>query len=52
MLNTPDSESDVIQVAVSDIILSLLSVFVEREREGIKIRQAESIAITKNAGKF
>ncbi|WKA53437.1 recombinase family protein [Planococcus shixiaomingii] len=52
MLDTPDSESDVIQVAISDIILSLLSAFAEKEREDIKIRQAEGIAIAKLTGKF
>lgn len=52
MLNTPESEGDVIQVAISDIILSLLSAFAEKEREDIRVRQAEGIAIAKAAGKF
>lgn len=52
MLNTPESEGDIIQVAISDIILSLLSAFAEKEREDIRVRQAEGIAIAKAAGKF
>lgn len=52
ILNTSDSDKDIIQIAISDIILSLLSAFAEKEREDIKIRQAEGIAIAKAAGKF
>lgn len=52
ILNTSDSESDVIQVAIIDIILSLSSAFAEKEREDIKIRQAEGIAIAKASGRF
>ncbi|QZY88537.1 hypothetical protein [Exiguobacterium acetylicum] len=38
IFNTSYSESNVIQVEIRDIILSLLPIFAEKERENIKIR--------------
>lgn len=53
MLNTPKEKvNDIVQVALADIILSLLSAFAQKEREDIKIRQTEGIAIAKAEGKF
>lgn len=52
MLNTKDTD-DVMQRAVSDIILVLLSAFAEKERTDIKQRQKEGIATSKkNEVKF
>lgn len=53
MLNTPKEKvNDIVQIALADVILSLLSAFAQKEREDIKIRQAEGIAIAKVKGKF
>lgn len=49
MLNTKDTE-DILQKAMSDIILTLLSAFAEKERIDIKVRQAEGIALAKKNG--
>lgn len=53
MLNTPKEKvTDIVQVALADVILSLLAAFSQKEREDIKLRQAEGIAIAKAKGKF
>ncbi|MFC5603161.1 recombinase family protein [Sporosarcina koreensis] len=53
ILNTPKEKvDDIVQVALADVILSLLSAFAQKEREDIKQRQAEGIAIAKAKGKF
>ncbi len=49
MLNTK-SHDDIMQKAISDIILTLLSAFAEKERNDIKQRQAEGIKSAKNKG--
>lgn len=49
MLNTKDT-TDVMQRAISDIILTLLSAFAEKERTDIKQRQKEGIALAKKEG--
>ncbi|MFZ3576770.1 recombinase family protein [Virgibacillus sp. DJP39] len=53
MLNTTatDENGDVLQRAISDIILTLLSAFAEKERTDINERQAEGIAAAKRNGK-
>lgn len=52
MLNSREGD-DLMQKAVSDIILTLLSLFAETERKDIKTRQAEGIALAqKNGIKF
>lgn len=55
MLNTPEvaeGDEDIMQTALTDVILSLLAAFAQKEREDIKLRQAEGIAIAKAKGKF
>lgn len=53
ILNTPKEKvQDIVQVALADVILSLLAAFAQKEREDIKLRQAEGIAIAKAKGKF
>lgn len=53
MLSTPEVASDdIMQTALTDVILSLLAAFAQKEREDIRIRQAEGIAIAKANGKF
>jgi DNA invertase Pin-like site-specific DNA recombinase len=53
ILNTPkDKVDDIVQVALADVILSLLAAFAQKEREDIKLRQAEGIAIAKAKGKY
>jgi len=53
MLNTPKQKvDDIVQVALADVILSLLAAFAQKEREDIKLRQAEGIRIAKEKGKF
>ena len=49
MINTK-SHDDVIQKAIQDIILTLLTSFAEKERDEIKTRQAEGIAVAKKNG--
>lgn len=43
---------DLTGTLISDIVLKLLSYVAEKERENIKARQAEGIAIAKAAGKY
>jgi len=52
MLNTKagSSSNDVMQRAVSEIILTLLAAFAEKERTDIKQRQAEGIAAARRRG--
>lgn len=51
MLNTAGKEQDdVMQHAISEIILTLLAAFAEKERTDIKSRQAEGIAAAKRRG--
>lgn len=53
ILNTPKEKvNDIVQVALADVILSLLAAFAQKEREDIKLRQAEGIAIAKAKGKY
>ncbi|MCK1997975.1 recombinase family protein [Psychrobacillus psychrodurans] len=53
MLNTPDhAVDDIVQIALADVILSLLAAFAQKERDDIKLRQAEGIAIAKAKGKY
>jgi len=53
ILNTPKEKvDDIVQVALADVILSLLSAFAQKERDDIKLRQAEGIAIAKEKGKY
>lgn len=52
MLNTAGKEGDdVLQRAISDIILTLLAAFAEKEREDIRVRQREGIDAAKRRGK-
>lgn len=52
MLNTAgkDASDDVLQRAISDIILTLLAAFAEKERTDTRIRQAEGIAAARKRG--
>jgi len=51
MLNTVGKQgNDVLQRAMSDIILTLLSAFAEKERTDIRSRQAEGISSAKRRG--
>lgn len=53
ILNTPKHKvTDIVQIALADVILSLLAAFAQKEREDIMIRQREGIAIAKKAGKY
>jgi DNA invertase Pin-like site-specific DNA recombinase len=53
ILNTPkDKVDDIVQVALADVILSLLAAFAQKEREDIKLRQAEGIELAKAKGKY
>lgn len=49
MINTK-KQDDVLQKAIQDIILTLLSSFAEKERDEIRTRQAEGIAVAKKNG--
>lgn len=51
MINTSDDQDDVMKQAIQKIILTLLTAFAEKEREEIKVRQAEGIAVAKKNGK-
>lgn len=53
MLNTDASEKDddVLKRAVSDIVLTVLAAFAEKERHDIRKRQAEGIAAARKRGK-
>ncbi|MDM5186343.1 recombinase family protein [Bacillus sp. DX4.1] len=48
---TGESTNDVIQIAVQKATLTILSAFAEKERQDIKQRQAEGIAVAKKKGK-
>lgn len=51
VLNTAGKAGDdVLQRAIGDIILTLLAAFAEKEREDIRVRQAEGIAAAKRRG--
>lgn len=51
MLNTTGkAQDDVMQRAMSEIILTLLAAFAEKERTDIRARQAEGIAAAKSRG--
>ncbi|MBG9727991.1 hypothetical protein ABD87_00090 [Lysinibacillus sphaericus] len=53
ILNTPKTKvDDIVQVALADAILSILAAFAQKEREDIKLRQAEGIVIAKANGKY
>ncbi|WP_042455596.1 recombinase family protein [Neobacillus dielmonensis] len=53
ILNTPKERvDDIVQIALADVILSLLAAFAQKEREDIRLRQAEGIALAKAKGKF
>lgn len=45
-------DKDLTGVLISDIVLQLLSYVAEKERDNIRARQAEGIAIAKAAGKY
>lgn len=51
MINTSNEQDDVMKQAIQKIILTLLTAFAEKEREEIKTRQAEGIAVAKAQGK-
>lgn len=51
MINTSDDQDDIMKQAIQKIILTLLTAFAEKEREDIKVRQAEGIAVAKKQGK-
>lgn len=50
MLNTDNAQDDIMKKAIQQIILTLLSAFAQKEREEIRIRQAEGIAVAKKKG--
>lgn len=52
ILNTSNSDKDLIGRVIVDVVLDLLGFVAETEREKIKSRQAEGIAIAKAKGKF
>lgn len=53
VLNTPKVKTnDIVQTAMADAILALLAAFAQKEREDIKLRQKEGIAIAKEKGKY
>lgn len=47
---TGTAQDDVLQRAIGDIILTILSAFAEKERDDIRVRQAEGIAAAKSRG--
>lgn len=49
-INTSDAKDDIMKKAMQKIILTLLAAFAEKEREEIKTRQAEGIAVAKKNG--
>ena len=51
MINTSNEHDDVMKRAIQTIILTLLTAYAEKEREEIKTRQAEGIAVAKAKGK-
>lgn len=52
LLDTTTKNSDLTGKLIADIVLQLLSYVAQREREAIKQRQAEGIAIAVEEGKF
>lgn len=52
LLDTTKKQNDLTGRLIADIVLQLLSYVAEKERENIKRRQAEGIAIAKAAGKY
>lgn len=50
MINTSNEQDDIMKQAIQKIILTLLTAFAEKEREEIKTRQAEGIAVAKKQG--
>lgn len=50
MINTNNEKDDVMKQAIQKIILTLLTAFAEKEREEIKMRQAEGIAVAIKKG--
>lgn len=51
MINTSNEQDDIMKQAIQKIILTLLTAFAEKERQEIKTRQAEGIAVAKAQGK-
>lgn len=53
MLNTPTGGyDDVMSIAIADVIMTILAAFADKERENIRIQQAQGIAIAKQKGKY
>ena len=52
LLDTTMKNNDLTSRLIADIVLQLLSYVAQREREAIKIRQAEGIKIAKEKGKY
>ncbi|MFJ5750945.1 recombinase family protein [Peribacillus frigoritolerans] len=50
MINTSNEQDDIMKQAIQRIILTLLTAFAEKERDEIKTRQAEGIAVAKKKG--
>lgn len=50
MINTSNEQGDIMKQAIQKIILTLLTAFAEKERDEIKTRQAEGIAVAKKQG--
>lgn len=50
MINTGDEQDDIMKQAIQKIILTLLTAFAEKERDEIRTRQAEGIAVAKRRG--
>jgi DNA invertase Pin-like site-specific DNA recombinase len=50
MINTSTEQNDIMKQAIQKIILTLLTAFAEKERDDIKTRQAEGIAVAKKKG--
>jgi DNA invertase Pin-like site-specific DNA recombinase len=50
MLNTDSQQDDVILKAIQQAVLVVLSAFAEKERDEIRTRQAEGIAVAKKNG--
>ncbi|MED4227546.1 recombinase family protein [Neobacillus cucumis] len=51
MINNSNEQDDIMKQAIQKIILTLLTAFAEKERDEIKTRQAEGIAVAKAQGK-
>lgn len=52
ILNTEANTDDVLKRAISEIVLTILAAFAEKEREDIRIRQREGIEAAKRRGKY